>query len=236
MILPSNIDPMGSAISDYHKNGKASKLWVHSDITDKHEIPVPYLFRTYNEMPNIEQVALNKCKGNILDIGAATGSHSLWLQEKGMSVTAIDISELAVETINNRGVKTTLAVDFFEFPPKQKFDTLLLLMNGIGIAGSINGLKEFFSKCKELLKTNGQILLDSSDLNYMFDDEDEKPMDKYYGEVRYVMNYRDIISDPFNWLFIDYSTLKTEAFKYAFQCEKISEGEHFDYLARLTMK
>lgn len=234
MSSTSTADAIGTAISDYYKHKKAGRLWVYSDLTDKDEIPVPYLFRDFNDMPDIEQKALNLCKGNILDVGAAAGAHTIWLQNKNKKVTALEISDAACMTMKVRGIKNVICEDFYKYIPSKKYDTLLFLMNGIGIAGSIHGLPTFFEQCKKLLNPNGEILLDSSDLIFLFDDEEDKPTDKYYGEVRYVMNYKKLISAPFNWLFIDFKTLKIEAKKHGFNCEKILDGEHFDYLARLT--
>ena len=92
-------DPMGMAIADYYKNGVAGRLRVFSPNFDEDEIPVDTLYREYEEMPKLEQTALTMAKGNILDIGAGAGCHSLALQDMGKKVVAIDISPLAVETM-----------------------------------------------------------------------------------------------------------------------------------------
>lgn len=233
MALVNDKDPIGQAIAEYHNKGKSKKLWVYSDITEKDEIPVNYLFRNFKQMPKIEQQALNICKGNILDIGAAAGSHSLWLKDKGFDVLSIDISQLAVQTMKERGVDNAQNIDFYKFTTEQKYDTLLFLMNGAGIAGTLNGLPKLFDKCSELLNKNGQILIDSSDINYMFDDEDEKPVGKYYGEVEYTMSYGDYTSDPFSWLFVSFDMLNIIAQSCGFNCELVCEGDNYDYLARL---
>ena len=225
---------MGQAIAEYYNKEKSKKLYVYSDITDDDEIPISYLFRDFNDMPKIEQYALNNCKGSILDVGAAAGSHSLWLQNNGFSVSAIDISELSVQAMQIRGVKDARVVDIYEFQQEQKYDTLLLLMNGAGIAGELKNLPNLLNKCSSLIKENGQILIDSSDINYMFDDDDEKPADKYYGEVEYTMSYGSCTSDMFSWLFIDSNTLKLIAHKCGLKCETVCKGENYDYLARLT--
>ncbi len=236
MALLYKKDPMGQAITDFFNNKKADTLWVDSDITERDNIPVDYLFRLYNKMPKIEKQALKLCKGSVLDIGAAAGAHSYWLNKKGYNVTAIDVSGLAVKTMKKRGLPNVKCSNFFNMPATQKFDTLLLLMNGIGIAGSISGLQKFFKKCNDIITPNGQILLDSSDISYMFDDADKNHINKYYGEVEYTMRYNKIVSDKFGWLFIDFKTLKKEAHINGFDCVKIINGTHFDYLARLRKK
>ena len=233
MALLKDKDPMGLAIAEYHTNKKKKKLWVNSDITDKDEIPVKYLFRSFKQMPHIEQQALKICKGNILDVGAAAGSHSLWLMDNGFDVLSIDISQLAVQTMKERGVDNAFNIDFCKFTTEHKYDTLLFLMNGAGIAGTLNGLPKLLNKCSELLNENGQILIDSSDINYMFDDDEEKPVGKYYGEVEYTMSYDDSTSDPFSWLFVSFDMLNILAQSCGLNCELICEGDNYDYLARL---
>lgn len=234
MILSALNDPIGQAIDDFFHKRELKKLMVFSDITDPDEIAVDYLFRSFNAMPEIEKAALNACQGHVLDVGAAAGSHSLWLKEQGLKTTSIDISEKAVSIIKSRGADRAYCVDFFDFFHPSKFDTLLFLMNGIGIVGYLDSLAEFFEKCEELLATNGQILLDSSDIKYMFDEEDELSDATYYGEVEYIMKYGDLTSDPFPWLFLDFERLKAIAANHGFICEKVVDGAHFDYLAKLT--
>jgi len=239
MIIEPENDPMGQAISDFFNHRKLAKLLSATQYTTEEEFPVPYLFRTWNEMPKMEQQALSLANGSILNVGAAAGCHSLYLQSKGKTVTAVENSRLSVEVMKARGVQNIEEQDFYDLQG-QKFDTLLFLMNGIGICGSIAGLPRFFSQCKKLLNPNGQILFDSSDLIYMFtDDDDSCCIDlngDYYGEVVYSMRYRRVKATPFPWLYVDFATISFYAEQNGFACEMILEGDHYDYLARLTMK
>lgn len=231
-------DPMGTAIAEYHKTGKADKLRVFLPDFDEDEIPVDLLFRSFDEMPEIEQLALRKAEGKILDVGAGAGCHSLALQQMGKDVTAIDISPSSVETMSALGVRKVLEQDFFTI--KEKYDTILMLMNGIGIVGTIANLPSFFNHINNILSDNGQLILDSSDVCYVFEEEDGiiylPEGDKYYGELQYQMQYRDIKGDSFPWLYIDFETLHDIAQKNGFNAELLQTGEHYDYLARITKK
>lgn len=237
-LLTSNKDPMGAAIIDYLTHGNASKLRVFSSMFDEDEIPVRLLFRTFQEMPLLEQKALQLSSGKILDVGAGSGCHSLTLQEMGKEVTAIDISPLSVEAMKKRGVKDTRLQNFFDRNLTGPFDTILLLMNGSGIIGKLENLPAFFHRVKELLSKDGQLLLDSSDLSYLFEDEDGNldiaPEDDYFGEIDFHMQYKNIKGDSFDWLYIDFNTLNLYAKQAGFKVEKIEEGEHYDYLARIS--
>ncbi len=120
-----------------------------------------------------------------------------------------------------------------------KYDTLLLLMNGTGIAGKLSQLPALLNRLKELLSEEGQILIDSSDLKYIYENEDGS-MDidlnaPYYGEGDYQMQYRDIKGEPFDWLYTDPMLLASVSKQCGLQCQIMEQGEHYDYLAKLTL-
>ena len=236
-LLSSTKDPMGTAIADYYKQGKAAKLRVFSSQFEEDEIPVAQLFRSYEQMPPLEQKALQLAQGKILDCGAGSGCHALALQAMGKEVQAIDISPLSVETIRLRGVKQAYQVNLFDENYVEQFDTILLLMNGSGIIGKLANMSAFFNKMKQLLTPDGCIYMDSSDLRYLFEDEDGSFLidlaDDYYGEIDFQMQYKQIKGEPFDWLYIDFQTLSLYAAQNGFTAELIQEGEHYDYLARL---
>ena len=229
---------MGRAIADYYKTQKANKLRVFSPMFEEDEIPLSTLFRKYEEMPEIERKALDMANGKTLDVGAGSGCHSLVLQEKGIDVTAIDISPLSVETMKERGVKKVIEQDFFTL--KGQYDTVLMLMNGIGIVGTLERLPRFFRQLDKILAPGGQLLCDSSDISYVFEDENgmidiPNEMD-YYGEHSFRMQYKDTIGEPFNWLYIDADTLREKAGRCGYAVEVVAEGENYDYLARITKR
>ncbi len=235
-----NKDPMGTAILDYQKNGTAVKLRVLSSLFDEDSIDVPYLFRTPEEMPFLEQKALKLAQGRVLDVGAGAGCHTLPLQKRRLPVTAIDISSLSVEAMKLRGVHDARCVNLFDFRLEGPYDTILMLMNGTGVVGSLINMSTFFMRMRSLLSHGGQILIDSSDLRYLYEDEDGNvdidPGQGYYGQVDYQMAYGSVKGDPFDWLYLDFRTLHMMAVANGFNCEMIMEGEHYDYLARLTLK
>jgi len=229
-------DPMGSAIYDYWHLGKAAPIKVFSPMFDEDEMPVEILFRTYEEMPTVEQKALDLATGRTLDVGAGAGCHTLELQKRGINVTSIDISPLSVLTMQERGVRCPVLQDYYTLT--STYDTILMLMNGIGIVGSVNNFQKFFEHLNCILAPGGQLLFDSSDLCYLFEDEDgiiELPeTDKYYGELTYQLQYKNICGEPFNWTYIDAETMQQYAERYGYTMEVLKYGEHYDYLARIT--
>lgn len=232
-------DLMGKAIWDFYQNKSADDLLTETSISEIDELPVEYFFRDFDEMNLLEQKALELSKGKILDIGAGAGSHSLYLQnEKKLEVFALDNSQKSVEVCRLRGVKNVWCSDILDFPV-QTFDTILLLMNGTGIFESLDKIDFYLEKLQSLLNEKGQILIDSTDILYMYDrDEDGGvmvPADRYYGEVDYFIHYQLDTENPTKWLYLDFETFKRAAENNGFEIEKILQEED-SYLARLTKK
>ncbi|WP_294273271.1 class I SAM-dependent methyltransferase [uncultured Chryseobacterium sp.] len=232
-------DLMGQAIHDYYHNNNPEDLQTETSISELDEMPVAYLFREFEEMNALEQKALNLCRGKVLDIGAGAGSHSLYLQnEKGLDVTALDISSKSIEICKARGLQQAVCGNMLQFP-EQEFDTIVLLMNGTGIFQSLQVIDIYLKKLYSLLEKNGQILIDSTDIIYMFDaDEDGGvyiPAEGYYGELDYIVHYKGQSEDPIKWLYLDFNTLKNAAEHNGFKIEKVMQEED-SYLAKLTKK
>lgn len=238
-VLSVGGDPMGAAIYDFHRNGSADVLKVYSSDFDDDEIPVADLFREYEEMPYIERVAIDMADGKVLDVGAGSGCHSLALTKAGKESVAIDISPLSVEVMRERGVDARL-VNLYDESFAEKFDTVLMLMNGTGIIGTLENMETFFTRIRQLLNPDGCVLIDSSDLRYLFEEEDGSLMidlaDDYYGLVDYQMQYKEVLGEPFDWLYVDFDTLAYYAEENGFKAEMVANGEHYDYLARLTVE
>ena len=239
VLLTPNKDPMGAAIADYFAKGRAAKLRVFSSQFDEDEIPAEQLFRTFDEMPPLEQKALELAQGKILDCGAGSGCHALALQDMGKDVEAIDISPLSVEVMQKRGVRQAYQINLFDENYLKKFDTILMLMNGSGIIGKLENMGTFFAKMKQLLNPGGCIYMDSSDLRYLFEDEDGSFLVDlaagYYGEIDFKMQYKQVKGETFDWLYVDFQTLAYYASENVFKAELVEEGEHYDYLACLKL-
>jgi SAM-dependent methyltransferase len=230
------LDLFGKAILDFQTNNTPENIITETNISEADAMDVAYLFRSYNEMPKLEKKALQLVKGKILDVGCGAGSHSLYLQEKGFEVTSIDISKNAIVACRLRGLKNTYVQNILDIE-NQTFDTILLVMNGTGIFETLAKTATYLQKLKSLLAPNGQILIDSSDIIYMFDEEEDGskwvPADDYYGELTFTISYKNETEASFPWLYLDYNTLQNAAIANGLHCELIEEGKHFDYLARL---
>jgi len=224
-------DVLGTAISDFYNNTSTGKLWVHNKYGPKEKMLVDVYFRDMEEMPELEWVALHQCRGSILDIGAGAGSHALALQKMKLDITALDISPLSAAVMKARGVNNVINEDFFHLNSETRYDTLLLLMNGIGLSGTLSGLRLFLTKARSLLRPGGQLIFDSSDIAYLYDNNPPRSPE-YYGEILYQYEYRRQRSDWFKWLFIDRKTLTNIATEEGWQTQLIFEDPHDQYLVR----
>lgn len=232
-------DLFGKAILDYQTNSSPENIITSTSISEEDEMEVAYLFRSFDEMPAIEQKALQLANGKTLDIGCGAGSHSLYLQnERNINVHSIDISKNAIQACLLRGLKNVQAIDVLDLE-NEKYDTILLLMNGTGIFETLEKSTIYLQKLKSLLNPNGQILIDSSDIIYMFDEDEDGgkwiPSDNYYGELTFSLQYKKEKEFDFPWLYMDYNTLQNAAIANGLQCQLVLEGDHFDYLAQLTI-
>jgi SAM-dependent methyltransferase len=227
------MDIFGKALQDQFKNGSADTLWLHNSYDKPEEMPVDIFFRTEEEMPDIELEALDLCEGRVLDVGGGAGSHALILQNRGFDVVALDISPIAVEIMKSRGVTHAVQADIFQYEG-EKFDTLLFLMNGIGLTGTIDGFRNFLNHAKKLLNEDGQLLFDTSDITYLYEGA-EMPKNKYYGEVSYQYAYHDQHGEWFNWVYIDPKTIKEIARETGWECHLLFDDGQDQYLAEMRL-
>lgn len=228
-------DIFGKALLDYYNGNYSEDIITSTNISSEDVLPLPYLFRPYSEMPRLEQKALQLAKGKVLDVGCGAGSHSLYLQKRGLDVKAIDISIGAIEVSKKRGVLHTEVLDILD--ETERFDTILLLMNGTGIFQELQQTAKYLKHLKSALNPDGRILIDSSDIKYMYEDEDGgfwlDTNANYCGELDYFISYKAEKEIPMKWLYLDFETLRLACESVGLQCELVLEGTHFDYLARL---
>ncbi len=233
-------DPLGRALVAYHFEGDAAaRALVRCSAATDDWLRAAYLFRALDELPELEQQALHRCYGRVLDVGAGAGAHALPLVARGLTVTALDASLGACRVLQHRGLTDVRCQDLWEpLPPTEQWDTVLLLMNGLGLPGTIDGLQRYLRHLRPHLTPKGQILATSSDIAYLFEDEEgalRLPMTgNYYGEIEYQMKYQQEIGEPFPWLFLNPALLTDYAAEAGFQAEIIAADDSDQYLARLV--
>ena len=226
-------DLFGKALLDFHRGTTRSPLMLFNEYGDPEEIPVESYFYGPDQFSNLEIFALDQCKGRVLDIGAASGRHALYIQNQGIDITALDISQACGKLMRETGVKKVVVDDIFKYRA-EKYDTIIMLMNGLGVVGTLGGLQSLLDHLKTLLVEDGQLIVDSSDISYLYDD-DNMPEGKYFGELSFQYSYGGQLDDSFNWLYIDPSRLMQLAGQSGWNCQIIYEDQTGSFLARLKM-
>ena len=235
--MNQNDDILGQALIDFQNKSSLGTLLVSGEILEDEEMDISYYFRDFSKMPAIEQHALSLCKGRVLDVGAGAGSHALVLQENKLELLAIDISPGAVQVMQKRGVKKCKQIEALELK-NEKFDTVLLLMNGIGISGKKENLAPLLEHLLSLLNPDGQILFDSTDLRYLYEEEDGSFWidlnGPYYGEMNFTYSYNGQKGKSFDWLYIDKASLEEIAEQMNIVLEFVFDADPYHYLVKIT--
>jgi SAM-dependent methyltransferase len=223
----------------FHRGQHDALIVVYDDF-ERDEVPVSYFFRSPEEFPPDEQMALDRCRGRVLDVGAGSGRHSLVLQERGFSVTAIEILPALVNILRDRGVRDARLTTWMDLEA-EPFDTVLLMMNGLGLAETLPGLRRFLRKLRRLVRPDGQVLADSTDVRVRMDPlaarmgGSRRVDGRYVGELHFQLEFEGLKGAPFPQLYVDAETLDRYARREGWGCEVIrAPDDHGHYLARLT--
>lgn len=223
------------ALLDFYHNTAPAPLFLHNNYGFTEEMPVEVFFREPEDFPEIERLALSLCVGEILDVGAGVGTHTRFLQQQNKDVYAIERSVAACDIMFALGTKNVIHGDFFQFSVgQQRFDTLLFMMNGIGLAQNLENIVALLSQCQSLLKPGGQVLFDSSDISYLFEEENINKPKGYYGEVVFQYEYKGEKGEPFGWVYVDQDTMKSLANASGWDMQVLFTNEEDQYLARLV--
>lgn len=224
-------DLHGKAILDYYKGEEEATLLIHTSYGEVEEMPVEVFFRDELDFTTLEHLALIESRGKVLDVGAGAGAHALALQSRSIDVVALEYSPGCVEVMQKSGVEQVVFGDYRTHTGK--YDTALVLMNGLGLAGTIEEVPAFLKKCMSLLNPEGQLLIDSSDINYLYEDGLAKPAG-YYGEVRYQYEYMGEKGDWFDWVYVDQMSLERIVSELGLTLEILLTDENDQYLARIS--
>ena len=236
---PKAMDPFGMALLAYFEGDTAAGLILRRDDGQETALPVSVFFRAPSEFTPIDNAAMDRCIGHVLDVGAGTGLHSLVLQQKGLPVTAIDISPYAVNIMKQRGLVDVHCADILEFQGG-RFDTLLMMGHGIGMVETIAGLDRFLAHSHGLLSDHGQVLLHSCDVRITDDPsalayhEANRQAGRYIGGIRLQSEFQGEKGLYHGWLHVDAETLQEHAESAGWRCEVVHREENGDHLARLT--
>ena len=222
---------MGSAMENYFEKNDNTPIRVFINKSEEPEMYPSVFFRPYKNMLKYEKIALKNSTGKVLDLGCGAGCHSLYLQNKGFNVTAVEVSKKSANVALSQGVNKVINEDWRNLNLKN-FDTVLVLMNGMGLAESPTELKLMFRKLKSLLSKTGSILIDSTDVTYA---KADWPMldSEYFGKVQFELKYKGK-TQCFPWLFVDFEPAVQTAKSVKLNVEVLERARNGHFLLRLS--
>lgn len=224
-------DILGSAMQSYFLRNDDTPVRVFINKNEEPEMFPSIFFRPYKNMLKYERIALKESRGKVLDLGCGAGCHALYLQGKGCDVTAVEISKKSVKVAQKRGVVNLINEDWRNLSLKN-FDTVLVLMNGMGLAESPAELKMMFRKLKSFLRKSGCVLIDSTDVTYA---KADWPMldTEYFGKVQFELKYKGK-TQCFPWLFVDFDTAVQTAKSVKLNVEVLERARNGHFLLKLS--
>ena len=231
--------PYAEAMSAFHRGDRDAYMVVYDDY-ERDEVPLSYFFRDSNAFPEVERLALDLCRGRVLDVGAGSGCHTLALQERGLQVTAIEILPEMVDILKERGVRDARRATWMDLLD-EPFDTVLMMMNGLGLSETLPGLRRFFRRARRLVRPDGQVLADSTDVRVRMEPKagrsggSTRRDGRYVGELHFQIEFQGRKGPPFAQLYVDPGTLERTARSERWSCEIVRPPDEYGhYLARLT--
>jgi len=211
-MLADHQDAFGHELYDYLKSeGRSPALEIierDDGYIDASGGPVIY-FSEYKKWPSHQKQAMRYARGRVLDIGSGAGRHSLYLQAKGLDVTGMDNSPLAIEVCKLRGLKKTVVTSLNQINSNLGiFDTVLMMGNNFGLFGSFEGARRLLKKLGRITSEKGRIIAETLDV-YKTDNPDHlsyhernRRKGRMGGQIRIRARYKKYATPWFDYLMV----------------------------------
>lgn len=157
-------DAFGRAVRDHHLGERTEPL-VQRDGEETEEHPIEQFYFEEFDLDEHTQWLESWLDGPLLDLGAGTGKHALYFQERFETV-AIEVSDALVETMRDRGVADARRGDMFELRgqfERDRFGSALAIGTQLCLAGSMDGLRAFLADLSSVTTPNASAVVHSYD-------------------------------------------------------------------------
>jgi len=213
------MDLFGEALKAYSL-GERDKFYFKNEAGEMFEHNLKRYFRKTREMSKMEMSLINLSYGKILDVGCGTGNYIPLLNKRG-KVLGIDISSKVIAVAVANGCKNCVVGDIFSISTRNKYDTITLFENNLGLGGSVRKTKELLNKLSCLLKENGQILAMTMRLP-----------DKDYLDVELKPVWKGKVGGKFGWIHFNINFLSGLCKEGGLNLQ-VLKGNRYCYLVRI---
>lgn len=230
-------EPLAAALMDHHRTGRPRHVSATRADGVAFEIETEEYFTLDGRLERLDAIALERCRGRVLDVGAGAGRHALALEERGLEVVAIDLSPICTELCRIRGVRDARTLDVMTLHSEDllgRFDTIFFGMQTIGVAGGVVPLEKLLVRLRSVLAPGGQILADSSALRQAWEGESDDSSAEA-GEIVLSTRYRGWMGEPFPWLYLGSQHLEEVARRAGLEMENLGSVDSGEYLAALRV-
>lgn len=204
-------DVFGKVLKDYQA-GKDPQYRVLRDDGhgEKKFVSPEEYFLNYEEWDKPEKEIIKLARKKTLDIGAGAGKHALYLQNKGYDVKAVDISSGAVDVMRERGVEDVQLQDVNKLDFNEDvFDTILLMGNNLGLAGTVEKTLDLFERLAKMTKEDARIIGTTRDVFASNKEIHKKYQEKNIktgkaaGQLKLRLAYKDEKGEWLDYLLFD---------------------------------
>lgn len=242
LIMKLNQDAFGQEILNYLQKKESYEIIERDDgLIVMSKGPKNY-FAEFKDWPKIQKQAIKFARGKILDIGAGAGRVSLYLQKKGMDVTAIDNSPLAIQVCKKRGVKKAIVLPIEKIGKfkSSTFDTIIMFGNGFGLFGSFKKAKSLLKKLYRITSPNALIIAEStdpyktSDPFHLLYHRFNKKRGRMPGQLRIRVRFKTYIGEWFDYLLVSKDEMKKILKGTGWKIEKFIDSGKSIYIAVIS--
>jgi len=228
-------EPLAVALRDHHRTGRPRRVRATRSDGVSFDIETEEYFTLDGSLADLDQLALDRCRGRVLDVGAGAGRHALALQGMGREVVAIDLSPICVSLCQERGVRDARTFDVMTIDSEEqcgRFDSIFFGMQTIGVAGGVVPLEKLLRRLQNCLEPGGALIVDSRALREAWEG-DESDASPSRGEIVLSTRYRGWRGEHFPWVYLAEADLTDVAARAGFEMETLGSVESGEYLAVL---
>ena len=200
-------------------------------------------FAAYEDWAEHQRLAIQHAAGRVLDVGCGAGRHSLYLQGQGHDVLGTDISPLAIQTCQHRGLTNAIVTPITQLSSKMGiFDTILMMGHNFGLVGNYKRAKWLLRRFAAMTTPTAKIIAETMDPY-----QTEEPCHLAYhqfnrdrgrmaGQLKLRVRYRQYATPWFDYLFVSKAEMEDILDETAWQVERYIDATNTPTYVAILVK